>query len=136
MKSFYYLTRAVSSPTSDLGKAILPASCLRPASCLLGYFVRVWTEDLASVVLYRVGPVTWSLQLFSDRGSVNSLPNKHDHEYAESDNCRLQVCSFQGLFFAVTCAICTVGSYASLSQCMRKRFGLCQTFGLFCHFDI
>ncbi len=30
-----YLTRAVSSPTSDPGKGVLPAACLLAASCLL-----------------------------------------------------------------------------------------------------
>ena len=43
----YYLTWAVSSPTSDPGKAVLPASCLlAPASwLLLGYFVPPFAES-------------------------------------------------------------------------------------------
>ncbi len=45
-KSVHYLTQAVSSPTSDPGKAVLPA-CL-PASWLPGYFVRSCKEDLTS----------------------------------------------------------------------------------------
>ncbi len=32
-RPFYYLTRAVSIPTSDPGKVVLPASCLPPAFC-------------------------------------------------------------------------------------------------------
>ena len=41
-----YLTRAGYSPTSDPGKAVLPA-CL-PPGWLPGYFVRVCREDLSS----------------------------------------------------------------------------------------
>ena len=56
---------------------------------LIGVSVSGWVNGFVQATSENV----LGLQPFSDRGSVNSLPNKHAHNYTESDNCRLQVCS-------------------------------------------
>ncbi len=80
-KTGYYLTRAVSSPTSDLGKEVLPG-------WLLYHFVRVCAEDLTD---NQTG------MLISGRGAMNTLwtvcQTQNAYKDTESDSCRLQVCS-------------------------------------------
>ncbi len=78
---FYYLTRAVSSPTSDPGKAVLGPSV-----------VLSFCHSVSCPGLFREFGVSSS---FLPKVQWTACQNKHAHKYTKSDNCRLQVCSFE-----------------------------------------